>query len=415
MAIRRGRRIVAAALVAGIGAAHAAAPWPIDETARVADVDAFCRFVADDDAYLDRTTTDWPAACAAARREAARADTRDAFIAALERALRELYDPHAHLGTSNARSPRLVPTGSDVVAEWRDATAWVVDVRARSAAAAAGVRPGQRIVSIDDRPVEDAAADWMPSHLRAPDPAAHAYGLAVALAGRQDDRPVRLDVDDHGTRRTLSFVPGVARPDDAVTVSRSADVGIVRIDNSLGDMATVAAFDAALLTLDGARALVLDLRDTPSGGTSSVARGVMGRLVANESPYQRHEEVAEQRATGIRRVWVEYVEPRGVPFTGPVVVLVGRWTGSMGEGIAIGLNAARGAPVVGQPMGRLRGALDETVLPASRIIVRIPTERLSHVDGTPREAFVPSPIVHDVDGTAELAAAVALAASLAAR
>ena len=75
--------------------------------------------------------------------------------------------------------------------------------------------------------------------------------------------------------------------------------------------------------------------------------------------------------------------PRGVTFRGSVVGRAGPWTGSMGEGIAIGLNAARGAPVLGRPMARLLGALGEISLPRSHIVARIPVETLHHVDGTP--------------------------------
>jgi hypothetical protein len=106
---------------------------------------------------------------------------------------------------------------------------------------------------------------------------------------------------------------------------------------------------------------VIDLRDTPSGGNSAVARGIMGRLVDKLLPYQRHELVSEFRSTEIRRVWDEYVAPRGSPFLKPIVVLVGRWTGSMGEGLAIGLNATRGAMVLGRPMAHLLGANGEAV------------------------------------------------------
>ena len=81
--------------------------------------------------------------------------------------------------------------------------------------------------------------------------------------------------------------------------------------------------------------------------------------------------------------------PREPLFSQPVVVLAGHWTGSMGEGIAIGLNATRNAPVLGEPMAHLLGALGQIELPNSKIPVRVPEEKLFHVNGTPREAFMP--------------------------
>jgi len=403
------------ALVAATGA-HAATVFPADAKDRADDVDTLCRFVASDYAYLDRKTVDWPGVCADARDAAIAADSRDAFVLVLERAVHALYDAHAHLGTSAPQSTRLVPTDTDVVARWDGDDATITDVRDGSAALAAGLRPEQRVVRIDDRPTKDAAAALEARPLRKPDPAARDFALQLALAGRQDGQPVRLVVRDGEEERAIEFVPKVQRPAAPVSAFIDGDVAIIRVNNTLGDPYTVTAFDHALDAMPTARALILDLRDTPSGGTSSVARGIMGRLVAKEAPYQRHELVSEERTTRVRRVWVEYVEPREVngvrPFRGDVVVLVGRWTGSMAEGLAIGLNAARGARVVGRPMARLAGALDEITLPHSQVVVRIPTEKLFHVDGTPREAFVPQALdVRPTDrreGDGELAATMRL-------
>ena len=215
----------------------------------------------------------------------------------------------------------------------------------------------------------------------------------------------------------LTFAPvSTAQPATLLSHKLLGDIGYIRFNNSLGEDALVQAFDDALAKFAQARAVVIDLRDTPSGGVSSVARGIIGRFVRTPLPYQRHELVAEFRETGIRRIWVEYVAPREPLFTGPVVVLVGHWTGSMGEGVAIGLNATRNAPVLGEPMAHLLGALGQIELPDSKIPVRVPAEKLFHVDGTPREAFVPCPVADASASTEdiELDAAVKLAHELAA-
>ena len=102
------------------------------------------------------------------------------------------------------------------------------------------------------------------------------------------------------------------------------------------------AWDAALDRLRETDGLILDLRDTPGGGNTTVARGLLGRLVPEVRPYQRHDLPREERRYGIRRIWVEHVAPRGpYIYDKPVAALVGRWTASMGEGVAIGLDGAR--------------------------------------------------------------------------
>jgi carboxyl-terminal processing protease len=60
----------------------------------------------------------------------------------------------------------------------------------------------------------------------------------------------------------------------------------------------------------------------------------------------------------------------------------------MGEGLALGFDAI-GADVRGGPMAGLLGAIYDHRLEHSGLVLKIPTERLFHVDGTPREAFVP--------------------------
>ena len=376
-------------LAAWVSVGRAAEPDFLSVEQRAEDFASFCQFVEEEYAYFELKRTDWKRACTSYAAQVGDATDRDAYIALLERALGELYDAHAHLGTHTQRSPRLVPSQTDLVAIWAAGRAVINAVRAGSAAEAAGLRRGAEVVAIEGEAVAAVVARIEPKFLGRDDPAARAWALQVALAGRHERELVRLSIRTAGRLQEVEFA--AAHPPRAAPLSHKviAGVGHVRIHNSLGDPALVQAFDQALADMPSVRALVIDLRDTPSGGTSSVARGIMGRLVARPLRYQRHELVAEFRSNGIRRVWDEYALPRGSPFLRPVVVLVGPWTGSMSEGLAIGLNATRGAPVLGQPMAHLLGALGETVLPHSKIAVRVPTEKLFHIDGTPREAFVP--------------------------
>ena len=359
---------------------------------RAADFAAFCQFVDTEYAYFDVKKTDWKRACAYFAGEVTRVTDRVAYVALLERALGELYDHHAHLGTNTHSSPRLVPSQTDLVAKWLDGRAIITAVRSNSGAELAGIRPGFEVVAVDDQAIGTAVTSIEPRFLSHPDPAAREWALQVALAGRRDRDVRRLLARTGEDIRKFEFVSG--NPEPTALLSRRAfgTIGYIRIHNSLGEQRLVSAFDEALVELSGLRALVIDLRDTPSGGNSTVARGIIGRFVREMLPYQRHELVSEFRRTGIRRVWNEYVAPRGTPFLQSLIVLVGPWTGSMGEGLAIGLDATRGTPVLGETMAQLRGALSETVLPYSKITVRVPAEKLSHINGTPREAFIPQSI-----------------------
>jgi C-terminal processing protease CtpA/Prc len=412
-----GRRIGVLVIAACLGgvlpcSSMAAEAQALSKVEALEDLDFFCKFVEEEYAYFDARQTDWRRACHHARNTVPDSMRRDDLIPLLELTLGELYDHHAHLGTHRPTSTRLVPTDSQVYAQADAGKTMITDVRQDSDAWRAGLRPGAEIVSVDGEPTALAVQARGPKFLKHTDPAAATWALQNALAGRRDHGTHVLRVREGGVEREIVFGNTVRPPDQPLLHAQQfGDIAYLRIHNSLGERALVSRFDEALDSMPSARALVLDLRDTPSGGTSTVARGLMGRLVTESRPYQRHELVSELRETGIARVWTEHVAPRGRPFRGPVVVLVGRWTASMGEGIAIGLNAARNATVVGRPMAHLLGALGEARLPHSGIVVRVPVEKMFHVNGTPREKFRLLPIATGRESTAddELRFALALA------
>ena len=91
------------------------------------------------------------------------------------------------------------------------------------------------------------------------------------------------------------------------------NVGYIRLHDSLGDDRVIGEFDSALERYGNTTGLVLDLRDTPGGGNTTVARAILGRFVRTEQPYQKHVLPSEERQSGIRRSWLELVTPRG-PF-----------------------------------------------------------------------------------------------------
>lgn len=402
-----------AALAVWPGVGIAAEPTFLTDDERGADFKSFCDFVGQTYAYFDQRATDWPRVCAQLAPQAITANRRADYVALLERALRELYDPHANLGTNTASSYRLVPSQTDLFARWEDGKAIIAAVREGSGAAAAGLRPGMEILSINGEPVGAAVQALRPAFLLRDDPAAHAWALQVALAARRDRPLTQISAQLNGQRRAFEFDPRRADAASVLSARAIGAVAYVRIHNTLGQQQLVPAFDQALAALWDQRALVIDLRDTPSGGNTTVARGLMSRLVDRLLPYQRHELVSEFQTYGIRRIWDEQVAPRGTPYLKPIVVLVGRWTGSMGEGLAIGLHATRGAPVLGQPMAGLLGANGEKRLPHSNIAVRVPAERLFHIDGTPRESVRPcavgAALAAPEGQDAELDAALALA------
>jgi len=317
---------------------------------------------------------------------------RRSLLRFAERALFSLADHHAITGASFRDSFAVVPTFADLWIERRGGTFAVTSVREGSPAASAGVVRGDALAEIEDIPAADAvAAFWDDLGLPLTEERA-AFAARVLAAGRRD-RPRRLAFRSSAGEVRRIELPNLyqAPPEPRPPVSAAEQGGalVIRINDSLGDRAAIAAFDAAMARARRGQRVTIDLRDTPSGGNTVVARAILGWFVGQPAFYQVHNLPAEERETGIARQWAEQVLPRaGRRHRGPVRVLVGRWTGSMGEGLAIAFDAL-GARVEGTRMAGLLGAIHDHRLDHSGLILKIPTERLYHVDGTPREDFVP--------------------------
>ncbi len=314
--------------------------------------------------------------------------------------LHTLEDHHAIMGVSSAVSFGLVPSYTDLWVVHEEGHYRIADVRSGSPAAHAGIEPGLQLVALGGEAVEEAVSHLCGGPFTTDE--GRGFAARVLVAGPRDRSRVLTVREDDGQVRTVElpnlYEHGVSRPDGPVrALLREDGVLVLRVHDSLSDDGFVVAVDAALEQA-GSAGVVIDLRDTPSGGNTVNARGLLGRFVDQARPYQRHHLTAEGRSTGVERQWIEEVLPRGDTLAHvPVAVLVGRWTGSMGEGLAMGFHHAVGAEIVGAPMAGLLGAVYDFTLSHTGWTVKLPAERMSHVDGTPREAFRPSTLLESAE------------------
>jgi len=115
-----------------------------------------------------------------------------------------------------------------------------------------------------------------------------------------------------------------------------------------------------------------------------------GKFINEPKPYQKHLTIEQYDGSPVvERSWIEYISPRGNLYTKPVVILVGRWTGSMGEGIAIGFEGMDRAEIVGSEMERLAGEMSSFLFKHQIFGYRLSIAKLYHIDGTPREKYIP--------------------------
>ena len=339
------------------------------------DFDYLWRTFAAEYAYFDEKDTDWAKVRQHYRRKVEATGEEGTFISILERTLEELYDNHIHLTYNTPTSPRTVPSRSDLHAEWRQEGATVLAVRAGFQAALSGVKPGDVILSINNVPITEAVQMRLPISTATPTTELRNWALNKVLAG---NRGVTRTVEVSRSGRPISFRLEAGRFDRQYAIQHncrletrwlSRDYGYISFNDSLGDGSTVFLFDAALEELRAAKGLVLDLRRA-GGGNTGVLEGVGGRLVASRVAYQR-----TVRPSG--EEFISYLEPRGnSPYLQPIVILVGPWTGSAGEGLAISLSATDRARSVGLKLAGLEGGVFHRQLPRTGVGFQITGEKI---------------------------------------
>jgi len=375
------------------------------EAARRSDFKLFCEQFPINYAWTDRSEKPWLTWEARYAAAVDAANTPEAYAAVFESALDELHDFHAEVRSPNPHRWLPVPTFADIWAEFHGDDVVITAIRKGSDAQRANLAVGDTIVTIDDVPLSTAIAAQLTPAVDNNDPKAREWALLSLLTGRADaERHLTVQTPAGQTRSVaLQLQRQFDRPDGLLTSTiLPGNIGIVRFNNSLGDQKTVDAFDSALQRLRSTRGLIIDLRDVPSGGDSSIALGIMGRFVTKMLPYQHHR-IPHYGQPDVERNWEEMVAPRG-PFTykAPVVVLVDHWTGSMGEGVAIGFDGMHRGIVIGTPMAHLAGAVSDFVLPSTHIDIAIATEQIYHVNGTLRQDWLPPILVEPTNSGDDL-------------
>ncbi len=341
-------------------------------------------------AYSDRMDFDIEAALDATQSRAINTTSKEEFRQEVARFGHIFGDPHIVVGPLADTDFNVVPSSSDLRIRYVSGEYVVEDVRARSAADKANIRPGFILKTIDQTAVEAGVSNIFAGLVVDPTARQRSHAATLLANGKRvGDRGL---VFDNGVSVTLPNPRVFARSlqeQPALSVSYQQDIAIIRIHNSLGENDTIKAFDAAMIQTADATRIMLDLRETPGGGNTEVARSIMGHFVTSDRPNQTHTVPSLEREFTVPRKFTEFVLPRA-PYraSSGTVVLGSYWTSSMGEGIVIGLDGAADMHVIASDMGDLLGGVSNYTLNASGIRLDIPSETLSHIDGTPREEFL---------------------------
>jgi len=351
-------------------------------------------------AYLAEQGIDWQKVKEIYTPKAEKITNDTEFVQFLEQLLNELYNGHSSLNTNLPSSNRLIPSGSDLCVEKINNRYYITDLRKGFGAELAGLKIGMEVKYFNGKPVEEQLNKFLPSYTKVPNAAMNQYALDMLFAGTHDT-PREITVIQEGKEKTYSPITYGNRADLLYVKILNKNTAYIKINNSLGNNNLIAAFDQTLDSLLHYKNIIIDLSETPAGGNTTVARGIMGRFTNQSLPYQIHE--FEEKEYGTKRHWVEYISPRKDSYKGNLYILVGRWTGSMGEGMTVGFDGMKRAKIIGTPMAGLIGAISNFRLPETNIGFQFPTERLYHINGTPRALFIPKIKTANIEETMQKA------------
>lgn len=127
------------------------------------------------------------------------------------------------------------------------------------------------------------------------------------------------------------------------------DVGYVRIP-SFGGTGWGDDIDGALDTLDGVRALVVDIRSN-GGGTDLTTEKIMGRFADRKRIYRHYRYRNGPAHDDFTELIADRIEPAGRRFRGPVAVLTNRRNFSAAEDFVLGMRLLDHVVTVGDSTG----------------------------------------------------------------
>ena len=299
--------------------------------------------------------------------------------------LNEFYDSHLHLQSNNNSSYRLYsPIYAELQGErimissyWKDQIETNLSMEII----------GTEILSFNGIDFNQAIIDF-PTHCQNKDNLEIRTWIAnKRLAGRYNEPRILVLKNKLGDYNTLDLDSIKFKAATSLISYKTIDnIGVIRINNSLGTSQTKTEFKNALKNLVKTKGLILDLRNTIDGGNTSVANPIAGHFTSSKVQFQKYKNNKQQFA--------DFITPTKPNYRKPLVVLVGRWTASMGEGLASGLDGAGIGTVIGTEMHKLAGATKNYNFLHFNFGYQVPYIEVLHSSGLPREKFVPKHTVN---------------------
>ncbi len=360
------------------------------------DFNEFWNDINNNYAYFDQQKLNWNKVKEIYQPQVKQITNNNDFIRFLETVINEFHNGHISLNTNLNSSNRIIPSGQDLFVEKIKDKFYITDIRKGFGADLSGLKIGDEISLFNGKSVNEQIGQFLPKSTSIFTQEMFQYANNMLFAGTHN---IKREITVTRKGETLNFYPDnfpIKKTTKLVeTKILNKSTAYIKINNSLGNLNIIKDFDKSVDEYLQYNNLVIDLTETPSGGNTTAARCIMGRFINKDMPYQQHE--FDEKEFQTKRNWVEYVTPRKNQYKGKLYIIVGHWTGSMGEGIAVGFDGLKRAKIIGTKMAGLLGGINSFKMSETNIGFQIPTERIYHIDGTPRENYSPTILTKNID------------------
>ena len=255
------------------------------QTKYQADFDHFLNDFTNHYVYLELEGIDIEKIRAYYKPEVDAIQSDDDFVLFLEKVTYEFYNGHIMLNNNTPDSNRVIPSGSDIYAVKSGNSFLISDVRLDSPAEKSGMKPGMELITFNGQNISEAIKPFLPKTVTNYTPAMYSYAINMLLAGNRNT-PRNIIVYFKNSRR--EYLPDIYKPTPKATLLNvmkyKSGISYIKINDALGNTDLIPAFDKALDSLLDSKAITLDLRETPGGGNTTVARSIMGRFITKEMP-----------------------------------------------------------------------------------------------------------------------------------
>lgn len=354
---------------------------PSTTNPQLVEFDQFIMDIANNYAYLDSRTSEFDCIKKTYRDKVQNISNTAEHILFYETILMEFWDRHIQLNTNVKQSYRV---NYLVNSEFKNGKTILKDIWQTQ------LEPlpkeniiDAEIIRFNDTPFQEQIEAFPTQCCDKQNPATRTWIGNKILAGRYSEPRLltlkltngdttQLDLDALNVKEETSYLSHKLLENN---------IGYIRINNSLGETGLVNEFNQALDKLFETKALILDLRNTEGGGNTSVAKPIMGRFISKKQTSQLYQNKKKQ--------YSGFIKPNPKTYTQPLYILANCWTGSMGEGVVIALDGMKRATIIGTEMARLRGGMTNFQFKSKDYAYVLSFEKILHIDGTPREDFIP--------------------------